>query len=112
MGQRGHAGQRGFLPFLQNYDGLKTFTWPTAAIDNKTNCYKNWVIWLFLIRRLSLLLVFRMLALTIHQVKKYLAFFSRKNITQFLYGEIVRYKCNLLTKFYFLNLSIFQNMNA
>ena len=36
----------------------------------------------------------------------------QKNITQSLHGEIVRYKCNLLTKFYFLSLIIFQNMNA
>ena len=41
MGQRGHAGQSGFLPLSQNYEGQKTFTWPTAAIDNKTNCYKK-----------------------------------------------------------------------
>ena len=112
MEQRGHAGQSGFLPLSQNYEGQKTFTWPTAAIDNKTNCYKKWVIWLFLIRKLSLLLVFRMFDLTIHQDKKYPAFFSRKNITKFLHGEIVRYKCNLLTKSYFLTLSIFQNMSA
>ena len=35
---------------------------------------------------------FRMFDLTSHQDKECLAFFSRKNIIQSLYGEIVRYK--------------------
>ena len=61
----------------------------------------------FFIRRLSLLLVFRTFNLTFHQDKKCLAFSIRKNITQFLHEEIARYKCNLLTKFYFLSLIVF-----
>ena len=78
MGQWGHAGQSGFLPYSQNLKWQKTFTWPTAAIDNNTNWDKKWVIWLFLIRRLSLLLVFRMFNTTLHQDKKCLVFFSRQ----------------------------------
>ena len=94
MGQRGHAGQRGFSPLSQNYEWQRIFTWPTAALDNETNWHKKSAIWLFLIRRLSLLLVFRMFDRTIHQDKMCLAFFSRKNIKQSLHGEIARYKCN------------------
>ena len=103
----GTCGAKRFFAILAKLQMAKTFTWPTAAIDNNTNWDKKWTLWLFLIRRLSLLLVFRMFNLTFHQDKKCLVFFSRKNITQSLYDEIVRYKCNLLTKFYFLNLIIF-----
>ena len=49
---------------------------------------------------------------TIYEDKMWLAFFSRKNITLSLHGEIARYKCNYLTKYYFLSLIIFQIMNA
>ena len=55
---------------------------------------------------------FRMFNLTFPQDKKCLVFFRRKNVTQSLHDEIVRYKCNLLTKFYFLNLINFRNINA
>ena len=94
MRQRGHTRQRGFLPLSQNEEWQRTFTWPTPALDNKTNWHRKWAIWLFLIRRLSLLLVFRMFDRTIHQDKMCLAFFSQKNITQSLHGEIACYKCD------------------
>ena len=76
------CGARLSFAILAKLKMAKISTWPTAAIDNKTNWHKKWVIWLFLIRILSLLLIFRMFDLTIHQDKKCLAFFSRKNITQ------------------------------
>ena len=41
--------------------------------------------------------------------KNCLTFFSRKNIMN---CETVRYKCNLMTNFYFLSLISFQNMNT
>ena len=68
--------------------------------------------WLFLIRRLRLLFVFRMFDLTLHQEKKVSSLLVQKNITQSLHGGIERYKRNLLTKCYFLSLITFQNMNA
>ena len=91
---------------------VKNFTRPTDAIDNKTNFHKKWVIQFFLFRRLSLLSIFLKFGPTIHQDKNCLAFFSRKNITESLHSEIVRNKCNLQIKFYFLSLIIFQNINA
>ena len=63
----------------------------------------------FLDSRLLLLLIFLMFDLTIHQEKMCLAFFSRKNITQSLHGEIARYKCNELTKYYFFKSHYFSN---
>ena len=92
MGQRGHAGQRGFFAIIAKLRMARTFTWLTAVLDNKTNWHKKWAIWLFLIRRLSLLLGFRMFDLTIHQDKMCLVFFSQKNITQSFHGGIARYK--------------------
>ena len=41
--------------FSQNHEWEKTFTWPRAAINNKTNLLKKWAIRFFLILGLSLL---------------------------------------------------------
>ena len=65
----------------------------------------------FLDSEIIIVIGFCMLNLTFHQDKKCLAFFSRKNITLSLHGKNVSYKCNLLTKFNFLSLIIFQTMN-
>ena len=62
----------------------------------------------FLDSEIIIAIDFCMFDLTIHQDNKGLAFLAEKYITQSLHGKIVRYKCNLLTKFCFLTLNIIQ----
>ena len=87
-------GKEVFCHYCKTKNGKELLLGQQLHLTMKRIGTKKWAIWLFLIRRLSLLLVFRMFDGTNHQDKMCLAFFSRKNSTQSLHGEIARYKCN------------------
>ena len=84
-GRWGNGNMRGkavFCHIRKTKNGKKLLLGQQLQLTITQIGTKKWVIWLYLIRRLPLLLVFRVFNLTFQQDKKCLVFFSRKNISK------------------------------